>query len=319
MNYRIGQRVRLLHHHGEGVVTRLIDKDHVEVDLGDDFPVDVRLDEIIRIDSLEQAYFAPDEAPEVQEVKQAAVMKKLGFQILEASVVAHRKGASVELLLVNPEPADLLYAFHLKLRNAWYGKAAGRLNSGEQTRLVLLSETELAEAKGLHIQLIPFVPDKTYPQPASIIELPWSKGKLNEPPRLLTLINGEGWVYSLRQQPQAADVKAIEDSEFLRVRLADQPIHRPEPEIDLHIEALVKQPDKLNPAEILQIQLNRLEKALSDALVHHYASMVLIHGVGEGKLRAAVQDRLKRATHVKTFAPADAVKYGNGATKVMFR
>ena len=43
MRYRIGQKVRLLHDSGEGVIISLIDKYHVEVDLGDDFPIDVHI------------------------------------------------------------------------------------------------------------------------------------------------------------------------------------------------------------------------------------------------------------------------------------
>ena len=56
MDFRVGQRVRLLHESGEGVIVRLIDKKTVEVDMGDDFPIDVAVDELILIDQAERRY-----------------------------------------------------------------------------------------------------------------------------------------------------------------------------------------------------------------------------------------------------------------------
>ena len=64
MKFRVGQRVRMLHESGEGVVTKLIDKKHVEVDLGDDFPIDMHVDELIPIDRSEQTYLTPEEEEE---------------------------------------------------------------------------------------------------------------------------------------------------------------------------------------------------------------------------------------------------------------
>ena len=61
MKYHIGQKVSLLHESGEGKITAILDKNHVEVDLGDDFPIDVHISEIIPIDPEEDKFFKKEE------------------------------------------------------------------------------------------------------------------------------------------------------------------------------------------------------------------------------------------------------------------
>ena len=67
---------------------------------------------------------------------------------------------------------------------------------------------------------------------------------------------------------------------------------------------------------IIIFSILRLQRISLD---EHYASMVLIHGVGEGQLKALVYDILKNTAHVKSFGPGDPARYGNGATKVIFQ
>ena len=57
---RVGQRVRFLHDSGEGVISGLVDKQHVEVDMGDDFPMEVHISEVIPV-AEEETICKPEE------------------------------------------------------------------------------------------------------------------------------------------------------------------------------------------------------------------------------------------------------------------
>lgn len=322
MNFRVGQRVRLLHEEGDGVITRLIDKRTVEVDMGDDFPIDVDVDEVIPVDSSESNFFEQTEEKDAVAEKRARAVQQLGTSLLDISLVIvphEQREGEYRAVLVNPEPADMLFTCYLKVRNRYQGQAAGRINSGEFFPLFSMPLADLNAIKTFHLQLISFVPGKGHPHAPLVREMPWTKGHLNAPMRYLPAVKAEGWAFSLREDKQVLDIQNINENEFIRVRKVDEPQTRREMvEVDLHIEELVKRPSMLAPSEMLRVQMEHFEVALSNALTDNYASLVIIHGVGEGVLRKQVRDRLKQTPHVKSFDNADPKKYGNGATRVVF-
>ncbi len=92
-----------------------------------------------------------------------------------------------------------------------------------------------------------------------------------------------------------------------------------EPEIDLHIENLVNGYAKIDPGEILRIQMRHFEGFLEKAIRLGVPRVFIIHGVGEGKLRDAIAARLRTHPAVAKFKNEYHAKYGYGATEVVFR
>lgn len=90
-------------------------------------------------------------------------------------------------------------------------------------------------------------------------------------------------------------------------------------EIDLHIEQLVPHVSGLNNFEILTIQLNALQDALDNAINSQQQSMIIIHGVGKGKLKEEVQAVLRSNYNVDFFIYDWMPRYGYGATEVFFK
>lgn len=90
-------------------------------------------------------------------------------------------------------------------------------------------------------------------------------------------------------------------------------------EIDLHIEALTDDHERMNNFEKLTLQLKTFEKYLDLAIAHHQKSMIVIHGVGAGKLRDEIHEILKLRREVKTFVNQYHPAYGYGATEVYFK
>ena len=317
MKFRPGQRVRLLHEEGEGVITRLIDKSHVEIDLGDDFPLDVHISEIIAIDLSESAYLGSKEDEKKTEV--VSTTQVLGTSLLDLSLVASLGSEQkVAFWLVNPEPVQILYTCYTKFKHHYQGISAGKLESGSYILLLELSQEQLLKTKSFYFQLIGYSSGKGHPQSPDFYEVKWSKDQLKIASKHIHLLNKEGWIFSLREQQQLKDVHAIDESALENIRQTDEPVSRTDKEVDLHIEALVARPFEMAPSEMLESQISQVKKVLSDAVIHHYGSVVFIHGLGQGTLKAAVSEVLKSSPHVRAFGPADPSRYGNGATKVEF-
>ncbi|HZE83072.1 MAG TPA: Smr/MutS family protein [Puia sp.] len=90
-------------------------------------------------------------------------------------------------------------------------------------------------------------------------------------------------------------------------------------ELDLHIEKLTEKWIGLDNFEILTLQLQTFEKYLDLAIVHHLPSMIVIHGLGSGKLRDEIHEILKVSRGVKSFVNRYDPRYGYGATEIFFQ
>ncbi|MBU3714767.1 MAG: hypothetical protein FGM46_07440, partial [Ferruginibacter sp.] len=86
--------------------------------------------------------------------------------------------------------------------------------------------------------------------------------------------------------------------------------------IDLHIEKLIDSHRGMSNFEILTIQLNHFEKYIDLSVLHKQPKLTVIHGVGEGKLRDAIHERLRNRAHIKSFNNDYHPSYGFGATEI---
>jgi hypothetical protein len=89
--------------------------------------------------------------------------------------------------------------------------------------------------------------------------------------------------------------------------------------VDLHIEKLEDNWEKLSNLAILDIQLREFEKWYELAIAHRQPSLVIIHGVGTGRLRDEIHDLLKVRKEVKTFVNQYDARFGYGATEILFK
>ena len=89
--------------------------------------------------------------------------------------------------------------------------------------------------------------------------------------------------------------------------------------VDLHIEKLTDSWKHLTNFEILTLQLNEFEKYYELAVAHRQQQLIIIHGVGEGKLRDEIHESLKLKAEVKSFVNQFHPLYGYGATEIYFK
>ncbi len=89
-----------------------------------------------------------------------------------------------------------------------------------------------------------------------------------------------------------------------------------EMEINLHIEELLDNYSGMSNAEIIQVQLRHFQKALDRAITGHYRKLIVIHGVGNGRLKQEVRAILESEN--MRYHDGSYAKYGYGATEVLF-
>jgi len=88
--------------------------------------------------------------------------------------------------------------------------------------------------------------------------------------------------------------------------------------IDLHIEKLADNYTSMSNFEMLTLQLKELEKWIDISVAHHQFELIVIHGVGTGKLREEIHEYLKTRKEVKYFINQYDARFGYGATIVYF-
>ena len=89
--------------------------------------------------------------------------------------------------------------------------------------------------------------------------------------------------------------------------------------VDLHIEKLTDDFSRMNNFEMLSLQLKTFEKFYDLAVAHHQPHLIIIHGVGTGRLRDEVHDALRLKKEVSYFINQYHPAYGYGATEIFFK
>lgn len=88
--------------------------------------------------------------------------------------------------------------------------------------------------------------------------------------------------------------------------------------IDLHIEKISDDWKGLSNFEIINIQLKEFEKWYYLAVAHHQPNLIVIHGVGKGRLKEEIHEILKTKKEVKYFVNQYDPRFGYGATEIFF-
>lgn len=107
-----------------------------------------------------------------------------------------------------------------------------------------------------------------------------------------------------------------------RVIAADKFGQKTEPArtvVDLHIEKLTDDWQNMSNYAKLDLQLKTFEKYYELAVLHHQPQLIVVHGVGSGKLRDEIHDALRLKKEVKSFVNQYHPSFGYGATEVYFQ
>jgi hypothetical protein len=99
---------------------------------------------------------------------------------------------------------------------------------------------------------------------------------------------------------------------------ARENLEPPRSVVDLHVEKITDDWKGLSNHEIVTLQLKTFEKFYDLAIAHMQPSLIVIHGLGTGKLKDEIHELLKHRREVKTFVNQYHPLYGYGATEIYF-
>jgi hypothetical protein len=101
--------------------------------------------------------------------------------------------------------------------------------------------------------------------------------------------------------------------------LARQQLEPARGTIDLHIEKIIDDWKGLSNYEMMDLQIKTFEKYYELAVQHHLPTLIVVHGVGKGKLRDEIHDILHSKKEVKSFVNQYHPSFGYGATEIYFQ
>ena len=305
--FQEGDRVRALKGIEDGLVKSILPKGKILV-VWDDFDEEeeVSAKEIVLIHSGEDLHFggknrSQRNAPEEELI---VVKRDVGSQFLAICLAGNVD--THEIWMVNPANFEINFNLYLKIKGKLVAFKNGKASPAARLLLGKIGETEFNKLSGIIFQSIS-----------------WSDSG-NMKPKLpvhleLRLDNkmGRERIPELDRDGIRLDLK--EPVEEVVVPIS-KPIIKstgpPPEEVDLHIDMIVDDPSKLDPAAMLDVQVRHFENMLDRAISHNMKKIIFIHGIGKGALRLEVLRRLDNHEFVQKHQPASLLRYGNGAVEV---
>ncbi|RYC70445.1 Smr/MutS family protein [Spirosoma sordidisoli] len=349
----IGDKVRLLRAKEQGVVSRFLPGDMIEIEIEDGFRIPVMRSEIVPVSPLEAERLLKTNTYAPQ--KPAASASSLA--------ILSNQGIYLAFLPVN----DREYTLHLINNTDWefayaLGEESAAPAGGVQFRGVhsgLLKPKSQQKMNDLYthatfenwptfvVQGLWFRAGKSSLRPPLVKRFKarastFFKNKVTVPvlsqPGFQTQLDAEAEstapapagtrpqpAGAVPQRPSARPTTIRPDelkAEMLKAKtdLGALSVEKPSSVVDLHVEALLPNgPGNRTPSDLLTVQLHHFEKNLENAIASGMNDITFIHGVGSGALKTEIHRRLGQHPNVRFFEDAQKQKFGYGATKVTIK
>jgi dsDNA-specific endonuclease/ATPase MutS2 len=333
----IGDKVRLIHSKEEGIITRFLKDNVVEVEIEAGFKLPVLRRELAVVSTTEKQFFKPVQPTtntEIAKQKDAKPVIKADRGIFLAFLPINDK--SVAIYLVNN--SDWYLPFSLTLNNGriHVGLLGGVLRgkSTQKSNLELdikdIEEWGSFSFQGLYYTDGPFDERPSLSKKMRVRSNTWADHKKKAP-----LLDNEVYLYQLDSdeveqvatKPKEQEKKLVIDVNKLKEGMMEKkqsdvlpkPYEKPTQLVDLHIEELTKNHRLMDNAEMLELQINTFLNKFEQAIASGMDEITFIHGVGNGVLRQEIQKRLSGHKNVAWFEDAQKEKFGYGATRVKIK
>ncbi|NDC40043.1 MAG: hypothetical protein EBZ77_00565 [Chitinophagia bacterium] len=332
MKFTVGDRVLLKRTGEEGFVTALIDKLMVEVEVnGTSFPV--------YLDEVDHPYLkwftekrpekkkpvVPEPVPEkiIERKPRMARGVYLSFTPVFKTEFMEEVADHLKVHLLNELPVEVKFSYEVKLAGQAGFSHEGQLHAFGNIYLHNVPFIEMGQQPRFVWKLLDMT-HKNMLTADGVLRIKPSKlfEHIND-----ALVNGQpSFSYQLlddfvekprNELPQKLDTDLPTGKpKYLITPKTLEPARH---ELDLHFEQLFPGLNGLTNDEMLHKQMAMLEKYVHLAIAHRLHRMIVIHGLGKGKLRDEVHLYLKKVNEVSRFKNEWSGKYGFGATEVIFK
>lgn len=346
---KIGDKVRFLNEVGGGIVTGFQGKDIVLVQDTDGFDVPMLIREVVVIETDDYnmkrkqppvQVAAEPEKPVRPEIISRPTEMRGGdtLNVMLAFVPENVKtisDTSFGAYLVNDSNYYLYYIYLSAEGKAWKTRSHGLIEPNMKLFMEEFTRESLNELERVSVQFIAFKDIKTFAgKPAVQVELRIDTVKFyklhtfgesdyfEEPSLIFDIVKDDQptkQVYTSAEEIQAALLKSKQEE-----KPKPQPIIKRDGknqiiEIDLHINELLDSTAGMGNSEILNYQLDKFREVMETYKNKREQKIVFIHGKGDGVLRKALIDEIKRKYSHCKHQDASFQEYGFGATMVTIK
>ena len=239
-----------------------------------------------------------------------------------------------EAHLVNDSNYYLYYTYLSAEGKSWKVRSNGLVEPNTKFLLEEFDKAALNEMEHVAVQFIAFKDKKNFAlKPAVSVEVRIDTVKFY---KLHTFRESEYFdqpalIYPIVEDdvPAKQVFVTAEDLQtaLLKKKAVDKPKSQPIKkhdsngviEVDLHIDALLDDTTGMGNTEMLNYQLGKFREVMDQYKNKREQKIVFIHGKGEGVLRKALLDELKRRYGHCRFQDASFQEYGFGATLVIVK
>ena len=241
-----------------------------------------------------------------------------------------------EAYLVNDSNYTLCFTYLSAAGRSWTARATGMLEPNSKMFLEEFGREELNDIERVCVQLLPFKEKKPFAlKPAMNIERRIDTVKFYKLHlfRENPFFDEGALIYDLVVDDKPTKEIFTDAEEIQKIILEkkkgdDGTKKQLQPkltkgsdilEVDLHIDELVETTAGMNSFDILNYQLDVVRKTIEENLKYKNKKIVFIHGKGEGVLRNAIMQELRRKYPRCLSQDASFQKYGFGATMVIIK
>ena len=241
-----------------------------------------------------------------------------------------------EAYIINESNYWVYFTYAVVEGRSWRVRANGLLEPDSKLFLEEFGRDELNEMERVAVQLLPFKQGKAFaPKAAMNIERRIDTVKFYK----LHLFKENPYfddgalIYELVTDDKPVKEVFTDANEIQRIILekksaddSQRPVQQTKLpktseilEVDLHADSLLETTAGLNAFDILNHQLDVVRKTINEHIKEKGKKIVFIHGKGEGVLRNAIMQELKRKYPRCLSQDASFQKYGFGATMVIIK
>lgn len=349
MAMKIGDKVRFLNETGGGVVSGFVSKDIVNVRDEDGFDIPMPVRECVVIDTSDyNIKIKPkkEDRPKTEEVEQPVVEKrplsetregeKLNVYVAYVPMdVKSMTTTSFEAYLVNDSNYYLYYTYSSGENKNWILRSHGVVEPNVKLFLEEFGKDMLNEMERIKVQFVAFKTKPYVGKPAVSVEQRIDAVKFYKLHSFVEtdFFDTPAMLYDIVRDDVPARTRLVSAEELADsmrakmkddVRVISQPIVKKKHidsilEVDLHIDQLLDTTAGMSNSDMLKYQLETFNKVMQENLNKKNQKIVFIHGKGDGVLRKAILDELKRKYKKCLSQDASFREYGFGATMVTIK
>jgi len=342
MNFKIGDKVRFLNEKGEGTISKIINKTTVGIIIEDSFEIPCLVSDLVIIHDETKAPLKEKSISLTTTVSAEVKIKNItdnneeeginiAFSPEKANDIAH---SDFNVWLINHTAYKILFSYSILQNENYITIESGELAALESMLIETIDRKVLDDYSVFKIDALFFNEEEhDYQLPISeVIKLKPIKLYKDNAFIENSFISEKALVINVSrladfEEEESISAPKIDLSKILfqKQNHSDTPKkskphsnNNPanEIEIDLHIEELLDNYSGMSNAEIIQVQLKHFQKTLDKAINGHYRKLVVIHGVGNGRLKQEVRAILSSYNNLR-FYDGSYSKYGFGATEVV--